>query len=384
MIMISTTQELESALAPLAKEPFIAVDTEFMRESTYWPLLCVIQIAGPDKKPVLIDAMAEGLDLAPFYGLMVNEAVEKVFHAARQDVEIVFHATELIPSPMFDTQVAAAVCGFGESVGYEQIVARTTGGRIDKTHRFTDWSRRPLSDKQLAYAAADVIHLVDVYQSINAELERRGRRDWTDDEMAILTSPETYRMDPDEAWRRVKTKARKPRELALIRTLAAWREREAQRRDVPRSRVLKDDALNDIALRKPQSPEALGALRPIPRGFERSEAGRAIIALVAKVMAKPESDLPAPPPERRRKPAPPALSDLLKVLLRDIAEREGVAARLLATSEDIDRIAAEDDPDVPALKGWRRKLFGDAAIAVKNGELSLAFDDGRLALDTRS
>lgn len=383
MNMISTTQALKSALAPLADEPFIAVDTEFMRESTYWPLLCVIQIAGPDKKPVLIDALATGLDLTPFFELMANEAVLKVFHAARQDVEIVFHAAGLIPSPMFDTQVAAAVCGFGESVGYEQIVARTTGAQIDKTHRFTDWSRRPLSDKQLAYAAADVINLVDVYRAIDEQLESRGRQDWIEGEMDVLTSPDTYRMDPEDAWRRVKTKARKPRDLALIRALAAWREREAQRRDVPRARVLKDDAINDIALRKPQTAKALATLRPIPNGFERSEAGRAIVDVVTEVMAMPEDDLPVPPSERRRKPAPPALSDLLKVLLRDVAEREGVAARLLATSDDIDRIASEDQPEVPAMSGWRRRLFGDVAIAVKKGELSLAFDRGRLVLDAR-
>ena len=265
----------------MAGHPFITVDTEFLRETTYYPLLCVAQMASPDEA-VVVDALAPGIDLAPFYALMADERVMKVFHAARQDIEIVWHAAKLIPHPIFDTQVAAMVLGYGDSISYEQLVQRITGDSLDKSHRFTDWTRRPLSEAQLAYAISDVTHLRDVYLALVEDLKRRGRADWVEDEMSVLTSPETYRMEPENAWKRLKTRVRKPKELAVLIEVAAWREQEAQSRDVPRSRVLKDEAIADIAVQAPTTAERLKTLRSLPKGFERSRWGEAIVAAVGR------------------------------------------------------------------------------------------------------
>jgi ribonuclease D len=375
---ITTTSELAAACGRMASHPFVTVDTEFLRENTYYPLLCVAQMASPDEA-VVIDALAPGLDLAPFFELMADEGVMKVFHAARQDIEIVWHRANLIPHPVFDTQVAAMVLGYGDSVSYEQLVQRITGDALDKSHRFTDWTRRPLAAAQLAYAVSDVTHLRDVYLALLDDLGRRARADWVQEEMEVLTSPDTYRMEPENAWRRLKTRVRKPKELAVLIEIAAWREREAQSRDVPRSRVLKDDVLADIAVHAPTTPEKLKSLRSLPKGFERSRWAEAIVAAVERGLERDPKTLPRP---ARLPPSPAngsAVVELLKVLLRMVSERHHVAAKIIATVDDLERIAADDDADVPALGGWRRELFGEKALALKRGELALAIDRGKVA-----
>jgi len=360
----------------MAAHPFVTVDTEFLRETTYYPLLCVAQMASSDEA-VVIDALAPGIDLAAFYALMADEKVMKVFHAARQDIEIVWHAAKLIPHPIFDTQVAAMVLGYGDSISYDQLVQRITGDSLDKSYRFTDWTRRPLSEAQLSYAISDVTHLRDVYHALVADLGRRGRADWVQDEMRVLTSPETYRMDPESAWQRLKTRVRKPKEFAVLIEVAAWREREAQARDVPRSRVLKDEVIADIAAQAPTTSEKLKNLRSLPKGFERSRWGEAIVAAVARGLARDLKTLPFTP---RPLPAPngTAVVELLKVLLRMISERHHVAAKVIATVDDLERIAADDGADVPALSGWRRELFGEKALALKHGKLALAIEKGKV------
>jgi ribonuclease D len=376
MNLITTTQQLAEACARLAKHSYVTVDTEFLRESTYFPILCVAQMASAEEA-VVVDARADGIDLAPLFALMADERVLKVFHAARQDIEIVWHQAGLIPHPVFDTQVAAMVLGYGDSISYDQLVRRITGDNLDKSHRFTDWTRRPLTAQQIAYAISDVTHLRDVYLALSADLERRGRADWVREEMEVLTSPDTYRLDPDSAWERLKTRVRKPKDLAVLIELAAWREREAQARDVPRGRVLKDDALADIAIHAPTTAERLGSLRSLPKGFERSRWGEAILAATARGLARDPKSLPRF--DRAKSSANGAATvELLKVLLRMTSERHAVAAKVIATVDDLDRIAASDDAEVPALKGWRRELFGEKALGLKHGQLALAIENGRV------
>jgi len=376
MDLITTTRDLADACDRLARHPFVTVDTEFLRETTYYPLLCVAQIASTDEA-VVIDTLADGLDLKPFYQLMANERVLKVFHAARQDIEIVWHQANLVPHPIFDTQVAAMVLGYGDSISYDQLVQRITGDTLDKSHRFTDWSRRPLSPAQVSYAISDVTHLRDVYLALSADLAKRGRADWVGEEMEVLTSPETYRADPENAWERLKTRVRKPKELAILMEIAAWREREAQTRDVPRGRVLKDDVLGEIATQAPATIERLAALRSLPRGFERSKWGQDIVQAVARGLARDPKTVPAI--ERQRAGGNgSATLELLKVLLRMTSERHAVAAKVIATVDDLDRIAADDNANVPALHGWRRELFGEKALALKHGKLALAVEQNRV------
>jgi ribonuclease D len=374
---ITTTSELAAVCERMAAHPFVTVDTEFLRETTYYPLLCVAQMASPDES-VVVDALAPDMDLGRFFTLMANEKVMKVFHAARQDIEIVWHLAKLIPHPIFDTQVAAMVLGYGDSISYDQLVQRITGDALDKSHRFTDWTRRPLTDAQLSYAVSDVTHLRDVYHALVEDLGRRGRVDWVQEEMQILTSPDTYRMDPENAWQRLKTRVRKPKELAVLIEVAAWREREAQSRDVPRSRVLKDEVIADIAVQAPTTTERLRNLRSLPKGFERSRWGDAIIEAVARGLDRDVKSLPRP----ARLPVTTngtAVVELLKVLLRMISERHHVAAKVIATVDDLERIAADDAADVPALTGWRRELFGEKALALKHGDLALAIEKGKVA-----
>src|SRR5262247_1106420 len=382
MDVITTTGDLVAVCSRMAKQPFVTVDTEFLRETTYYPLLCVAQMASPEEA-IVIDALATGLDLTPFFGLMANESVVKVFHAARQDIEICWHEAGIIPHPIVDTQVAAMVLGYGDSISYDQLVQRITGDTLDKSHRFTDWTRRPLSEAQLAYATSDVTHLRDVYLKLSADLEKRGRTEWMREEMKVLTSPNTYRFEPEHAWERLKTRVRKPKELAVLIEVAGWREREAQERDVPRGRVLKDDVIGDIAIQAPTTIERLGNLRSLPRGFERSRWGEAIVQAVQRGLARDPKTLP-----RLERPRPAingqATVELLKVLLRMTAERHGVAAKVIATVDDLDRIAADDDADVPALSGWRRELFGEKALALKQGRLSLAIERGRVVAVERA
>ncbi len=373
---ITTTKELADVCARMAQHRYVTVDTEFLRETTYYPLLCVAQMATEDDA-VVIDALAQGLDLAPFFDLMNNEKVVKVFHAARQDIEIVWNMAKKIPHPIFDTQVAAMVLGYGDSISYDQLVQRITGDILDKSNRFTDWTRRPLSEAQLKYAVSDVTHLRDVFLKLDEDLHKRGRSNWVEAEMAVLTSPETYRADPERAWERLKTRVRKPKDLAVLMEVAAWREREAQTRDVPRSRVLKDDLVGDIAIQAPTSVEQLANLRSLPKGFERSRWGDAIVDAVKRGLARDPKTLPR---LDRFRPAQngAAIVELLKVLLRMTSESHGVAAKVIATVDDLDRIAADDEADVPALKGWRRELFGEKALALKHGKLALAIEKGRV------
>jgi ribonuclease D len=373
---ITTTEELAETCARLARHPFVTVDTEFLRESTYYPKLCVAQMASTDEA-VVVDALATGLDLAPLFALMADERVVKVFHAARQDIEICWHEAGVIPCPLVDTQVAAMVLGYGDSISYDQLVQRITGDVLDKSHRFTDWTRRPLSDAQLTYAISDVTHLRDVYLKLSGDLDKRGRTEWMREEMKILSSPETYRLEPEHAWERLKTRVRKPKELAILMEVAAWRELEAQTRDVPRGRVLKDEVIGDIAVQAPTSMERLAGLRSLPKGFERSRWGEAIIAAVQRGLARDTKSLPRL--ERHRPTANgQATVELLKVLLRMTAEHHGVAAKVIATVDDLDRIAGDDDADVAALRGWRRDLFGEKALALKHGKLALAVERNRV------
>jgi ribonuclease D len=376
MELITTSTQLAEACARLAKHPVITVDTEFLRETTYYPLLCVVQMASPDEA-VVVDTLADGIDLKPFFTLMADEKVLKVFHAARQDIEIIVHRANIVPHPIFDTQVAAMVLGYGDSIAYDQLVERITGHRPDKTHRFTDWSRRPLTKEQLHYAVSDVTHLRDVFAALDADLRKRGRNDWVSEEMEILTSPRTYDFHPERAWERLKTRVRKPKELAVLMEIAAWREQEAQSRDVPRSRVLKDDAVGDIATHAPTSLEKLANLRSLPKGFERSKWGSDIITAVQRGLSRDPNTLPKLEKPRNNSNGA-AIVELLKVLLRMTSERHAVASKVIATVDDLEQIASDDHADVGALHGWRRELFGEAALALKHGKLALAVERGRV------
>jgi ribonuclease D len=379
MQMIRTTAELAEATSRFATHPFVTVDTEFLRDSTYYPKLCLLQMASPEEG-VLVDPLAEGLDLAPFFALMADPAVTKVFHAARQDLEIIWQLGGLIPAPLFDTQVAAMVCGYGDSVGYEQLANDLAKARIDKSSRFTDWSRRPLSEAQLAYALSDVTHLRDIYTALAADLAASGRAGWLAEEMAVLSAPATYDLRPEDAWQRLRGRVRKPRELAILIELAAWREREAQTRDIPRQRALKDDALMDIVQRAPRNAEALADLRSLPRGFERSRSGQEVLEAVERALARDPRDLPALGREDRRN-GNGAVMDLLKVLLKAVCDQERVAPKIVANTDDLEAIAVDDNADVPALRGWRREVFGEKALALKAGRLGLRMRAGRIVVE---
>jgi ribonuclease D len=379
MKIVSTTDDLAKACAEIAQHPFVTVDTEFLRETTFWPELCLLQMACPGDA-YIVDVLAIGLRLDPFFELMSNPKVVKVFHAARQDIEIIFNLGGLIPNPIFDTQVAAMVCGYGDSISYDQLVYRITSERVDKSSRFTDWKRRPLSQKQLECALADVTHLRDVYQSIKANLEEQGRSDWVAEEMDILTSRETYDLPPEQAWQRLKLRVRKPRELALMKLIAAWRENMARQHNVPRGRIIKDEAIYEICAHPPQSIADLSELRGLARGFDKGRYGSEMLALVKTALAMPKSQLPELPQPRQAPEGTGAATEMLKVLLKLIVEKHGVAAKIIATVDDLERIAADDTADVPALKGWRRQLFGKAALKLKNGGLALGFNGKSVTL----
>jgi ribonuclease D len=379
MHLITRTDDLAEACAKLGDAPFVAIDTEFMREQTFWPKLCLIQMAANGTE-VLVDSLSPSLDLDPFFELMVDERVPKIFHSARQDIEIVHHLAGVIPHPIFDTQVAAMVCGFGEAVSYSMLVKRLLAQNLDKTSRFTDWSRRPLSDRQLTYALGDVVYLRDLYPKLRAQLDRSERASWLNEEMAVLTDPATYELHPEQAWKRLKMRIKTPKALAVLMELAAWREREAQTQDVPRSRILKDEALYDIASQAPRTPEDLGSLRTLHNGFARSMRGRAVLEAVSRGLERDPKTIPA---IERGEPMPPeaqAVVDLLRVLLKAIAGRHGVAPKLIATSDELEEIARDDDADVPVLRGWRRKLFGEDALALKHGELALVIKGGEVTV----
>ena len=379
MTLITTTEELAAVCRRLAQHPFVTVDTEFLRETTFWPKLCVLQLAS-DEEAVVVDALAPDIDLIPFLDLMANRAVVKVFHAARQDLEIVWKMSGTLPDPLFDTQVAAMVCGFGDQVSYSELAQTLCRVTIDKSSRFTDWARRPLSSAQVTYALADVTHLRDIYRALVRQLETSKRTGWLADEMRTLLSPATYEQHPDQAWERFRSKLRKPRDLAVMMELAAWRESEAQSRDVPRSRILKDDAMIEVATAAPRSLDALGDLRALPRGMDKSRLGPDMLAAVERGLARDPKSLPRIDRDRRGNGGGGngATVELLKVLLRQVADAHGVAAKLIANVDDLEAIAASDDAEVPALDGWRRAMFGAKALDLKNGRLALTVENGKV------
>ena len=379
MTIITTNDELAAFCARLRQAPSVTVDTEFMRERTYWSILCLLQFASAEEVRA-VDPLAEGLDLAPVFELMDDRGVLKVFHAARQDLEIFHHLTGRVPAPIFDTQLAAMVTGFGDNVGYETLVNKLANARIDKSSQFTDWSRRPLSQRQIDYALDDVIHLRPIHRKLTAKLAENGRSRWLDEEMAVLADPATYIIEPDEAWRRLKIRNRKPSYLAVLKSLAAWREREAQSRDLTRNRVLRDEAIQEIAAERPSDEAGLGRLRTIGREVRKGAKGAQILEAVRAGLDMGEADLPELDSPRRLARNIGPVVDLLKVLLKFRAEHHDVAQRLIATAGELERIAGSDDEDLPSLKGWRREIFGAEALALKRGEIALAIEGRRLTV----
>ena len=379
MPLITESEALAAFCARQKGAEFVTVDTEFMRERTYWPILCLVQVAGPDEA-VAVDALAPGIDLAPLLALMSDVSVLKVFHAARQDLEIFFQLAGQVPHPVFDTQVAAMVCGFGDAVSYETLVKRLAGAGLDKASRFTDWAQRPLTARQIEYALADVVHLRTVYQRLQELLAKNSRAEWFAEEMAELVSPDLYRGDPQEAWRRFRLRGRVERRfLGVLRALAAWREVAAQQRDLPRGRIMRDEAVLEIAAHAPKTTESLARTRSLGKGVAEGKLGGEILAAVAKGIADPD-----PPPAPPAKPEPPAgigpLIELLRVLLKQRCEDFGVAQKLVASADDLEAIAAADDAPVRALSGWRRDVFGADALALKHGRLALTVGKGRIEL----
>jgi ribonuclease D len=381
MTLITSSDDLAAFCDRMMAAEYIAIDTEFMREHTFWPKLCLVQIAGLDEA-VAIDPLAPGIDLAPLFTLVNNPKVLKVFHSARQDVEIFVHLTGQVPKPLFDTQVAAMVCGFGESVSYENLVGKLANARIDKSSRFTDWSHRPLTERQIEYALADVIHLRPAYEALRQQLGKSGRESWLDEEMAILCAPETYHTEPDQAWLRLKPRNASAKFLAILHEVAAWREREAQKRDIPRGRILKDEALLEIAAHSPRDIEGMARVRGMSRNMAEGWQGQGLIAAVERGLATPPEDAPK---LAQRPPTPPGIAplvELMRVLLKMKCEDEGVAQKLVAGSDDLEAIAMDDDADVPALHGWRRAMFGDHALALKRGAIALAVQGRRIRVVT--
>jgi ribonuclease D len=377
--LITATEVLDAFCRRMRAEAFVTVDTEFMRERTYWPELCLVQIAG-ERQVAVIDAQAEGIDLSPLGALLADEAVVKVFHAARQDIEIFVLRFGDVPRPLFDTQVAAMVAGFGDQVGYDALVSNLTGGSIDKAHRFSDWSARPLSAAQIAYAAADVTHLREVYVRLNRRLEQENRLGWVAEEMAILNNPATYRTDPEIAWERLRPRTTNRRLLYILKEVAAWREKEAQRVNIPRQRLIKDEALLEIAATAPATAEALARVRGVTRGFAEGRSGAFLLEVLAAARRLPDADLPAASQQRDNLRPSAALVALLKVLLAAKSEQNNVASRLVAGSDDIDRLALEENPDIQALHGWRREVFGNDALLLKQGRVALGVDGKRVKL----
>ena len=376
MTPITTTEALRDFCARLANQPFITVDTEFMRETTYWPKLCLIQAASPTDA-ANIDPLAEGLDLEPFLELLRDESILKVFHAARQDVEI-FAKLGAMPKPMFDTQVAAMAAGFGDQVSYESLVRQMLRQEVDKGSRFTDWGRRPLSDAQLTYAIGDVTHLAALYPKLRDRLQKDGRLDWVMAEMADLTDPVLYDTDPEKAWKRLKPKKYSAKYLAAFKAAAVWRERAAQDRDQPRGRILKDEAIDEIAAQGPTDPDAFNRLRSVPKGFGASRLGLELSEELKRVLADPEAHAPKLERPSHNQPAPPSVVELLKVLLKTKSDNAGVATKLIANVADLEKIALSDTAEVEALKGWRRQLFGEDALKLKRGEIALVLNGPRV------
>ncbi len=377
MQIITTTNDLAALCSRLSTHDYVTVDTEFMRESTYWPDLCLIQIASHDEEAI-IDPLADGISLKPLFELMTNRQVTKVFHAARQDVEIFFNLSGEVPAPIFDSQVAAMVCGFGEQVSYSMLVKKITDNEVDKSSRFTDWAKRPLSDKQLTYAIGDVTYLRDIYKRLKKDLENSQRSSWLEEEMKTLTSRETYDIQPEDAWKRMKMRVKSRKALGILMELAEWREKLAQSANIPRGRVLKDDALFDIANQAPTNTKDLGALRAVSEGFARSDKGKQVVDAILRGKSK---DLETIPPLKKGTPLDAqtlAICELLRVLLKSVAAENGVAPKMIASVADLEKLALSDNADIPALSGWRKELFGVPALRIKRGELLLTVKDQRV------
>ncbi|HKF70942.1 MAG TPA: ribonuclease D [Stellaceae bacterium] len=370
MKLIADTAGLAEFCERQMRAEFVTVDTEFMRDRTYWPDLCLVQVAGPEEAAA-IDPLGDGIDLAPLFKLLAAPAVLKVFHAARQDIEIFHKLMGAVPLPLFDTQVAAMVCGFGESASYETLAGKLAGARIDKSARFTDWSHRPLTDRQIHYALSDVVPLRTVYEKLQARLQRNDRSAWLDEEIRVLTDPATYALDPRESWRRFKLRGGSRRTLALLRELAAWREIAAQQRNLPRNRILRDEQVMEIAAHAPSTPADLARTRGLGKGFVEGKFGAEVLEVIRHALALPEHAHPETPPRREMPPGLGPLVDLLRVLLKLRCEEHGVAQKLVASADDLELIAAEDTAEVPALAGWRRELFGEDALALKHGRIAL-------------
>ena len=382
MSLINTTSELDELCNHLSNADFVTVDTEFHRESTYWPLLCLIQVGGPDKS-YCIDTLSNDIDLTSLYKLLVNPKVIKVFHAARQDIEIFHHQANLIPTPIFDTQIAAMVCGFGESVGYETLVSKIIKINIDKSQRFTDWTRRPLTKKQLSYAISDVEHLREVFKELSIRLDKNKRIDWLKDEMEILTNPLTYNLNPNDAWKRIKSRDKKPRFLAVLRELAGWREEEAQKQNVPRRRIVKDEVLVELANLKPPDDQAIAQTR-LSKFLVKSKYKEDILNAIEIGKKTPEADCPKVVQKNKLEVGIGSVVELLKVLLKARSEQHNVAVKLIASVNDLQLIASDDEANVPSLKGWRREIFGEDAIKLKHGELSISISENKKIITKNS
>ena len=379
MTLITESNKLAEACNRLTNEKFLSIDTEFMREKTYYPQLCLIQIAG-EKEAIIIDALAKDINLNPVLELMENKTITKVFHACRQDMEIFYNLNHKIPSPIFDTQIGAMVCGYGESIGYDKLVRQITGIQIDKSSRFTDWSYRPLSKQQLSYALSDVTHLRTVFEALSSQLEKSGRIKWLDEEFKTVLNPETYNTPLDKSWKRLKVKTGKPRFLILIRELCAFREREAQNRNVPRNRVIRDDILLDIAARSPRSPSDLAKVRNLTTQFSQGKLGESILRVVEAANQIPDSDAPRLEKSDYFQHQKSALVDLLKVLLKLKSENFNVAQKLIANSTDLEAIANNNKANVLALTGWRKDIFGEDALLLKAGKIALSASNGKIEL----
>jgi ribonuclease D len=377
-MIISTQEQLNDICAKLAKHTYITVDTEFLRDKTFYSKLCLVQLCAPDMEPVAIDPIEFDLDLKPFHDLMHNEKVIKVFHAARQDLEIFYQMNGKIPHPIFDTQVAAMVCGYGDSIAYNKLVQDITGHALEKNAQFTDWSRRPLSEKQLTYALNDVTYLREIYETLDARLYKQKRHHWVEQEMEILTNPDTYEMPVGEMWKRIKIRTDRPENLAILRELAIWREELARKKDIPRNRIMRDEALADIAMYKPKNINDLSRIRNVPKDVIKNHIGKTLLKLVQKAQ---ESDKKTWPKIKRSKPlareyAP--ILEMLKLLLKINSSEAHVAAKLIANASDLEEIVTSDKPDCLAMKGWRFEVFGNDALDLKSGKISLGLKNGQI------
>jgi ribonuclease D len=378
-MIIQTQNELETLCRSLAGQPYFTIDTEFLREKTYYPKLCLVQVSGPDGNAAAIDPLVGNLDLSPLFALLADEKVLKIFHAGRQDLEIFYRLTGKVVHPFFDTQIAAMVCGYGDSIGYESLVRNITGNSLDKSVQFTDWSQRPLSKRQIDYALGDVTFLVQIYKHLSDELEKQGRTSWVYEEEEILAAPSTYENHPEDAWERIKLRSPKPKTLAVLRALAAWREVRAQDRDIPRTWVMRDETLADMAAQMPSTPEQLSKIRNMSADLANGSVGQMLLDIIEKALASDKKTWPQPGEKNFFPPTAAAMVDVLKLLLKVQSLEHGVASKLIASKEDIEAIAVEKEPDVPALKGWRYEIFGKDALELKKGQLAIGLKGSKIS-----